>query len=486
MYNVEVNMEVGKIVKNLKCLCIEKIVNTYNINIDFCNLFHVNNVITSVQNLIPSLTVQHFYKDLKENESDFGKLLWFFHSFIWNSKTNKSLITDYKKTLLINWLRFNCNYLGEISFVGLKFININLYFGLAFRYNEGENFKVHQSNCQMMNYQAELPKEIKDNHHKIVRLTVVKKCYIGFILRTFPVLFDLDKGVLFDFHKTLELIGHPAFICKSKTYYFFMLKLLERVAKNCHFYKYKHMSTSTENPLSIIKTVGYTSNKKCKRSFKRLCEALENLNFVESVELNLLEIPDKLKKPIVKSLNPNLINLKLMFFHPINFLLYVGRRFENLQTLEVAFVGMLFSSRKYSKSFNNLNEKNLLIFQNLKCLTFHCNWIRKPRPFLLNTILTILNGCQKTLTKFKLEMYTFADVKEIVNFICSKNMPLKCIKFGYIDYLTDEHVSQIVKLECCDDVKIKIVYCGSVTRNGITASLEYISRNNLRKQIVYN
>ena len=64
----------------------------------------------------------------------------------------------------------------------------------------------------------------------------------------------------------------------------------------------------------------------------------------------------------------------------------------------------------------------------------------------------------KTLTKFKLEMYTFTDVKEIVNFICSKNMPLKCIKFGYVDYLTDEHVSQIVKLECCDDVKIKIVY----------------------------
>ena len=478
-------MEEGKTVKNLKSLCLDKIVNAYNIDIKFCNLHEVNSTITAVQNLIPSLTVQNFYKDLEEKESDFGKLLWFFHSFVWNYETNKSLITDYKETLLTNWLRHNCDYLGEISFVGLTFTNLNLYFGLAYRYNGGANFKVHESSQKLINYQDELPKEIKDNHHEIVRLTVVKEWYIGFILRNFPVFFDLDKGKLFDFDKTLKLFGHPAFICKAKTYYSFMLQLLEKVAKNCNFYNYKHMPSSTENHLSIVKTVGYKYNKKCKRNFKRFCEALESLNSVESVELNLLEIPDKLKKPIVKSLNPNLINLKLMFFNPINFLLYVGKRFENLQTLEVAFVGQFFSSREYSKTFNNLNEKNLLIFQNLKCFTFHCNWSVRPRPFLLNTILTILNGCQKTLKKFKLEMYTYADVNEIVNFICSKNIPLTYIKFGYIDHLTDEHVLQIVKLECCDEVKIKIKYCGTVTRNGIAASLEYISQNNMRKQIEY-
>ena len=470
--------------KDLKSVCIEKIVDTYNIDIKFSNLYHLNNAITAIQNLKPSLAIQRFYKGFKENDSDFGKLLWFFYYFIWNSSIKRSLITDYQETLLTNWLRKNCNYLGTMSFIGLKYTNGNLCFGLAFKYNKGPSFKEHQLKYQMINYQAKLPEEIKNSNHKLVRLTVVKSNFFNYISRKYPVFFDMDKGVLFDFYKTLKFLGHPAFICKAKTYYYFMLQLLERIAENCYFFKYKNMPSSTENHLSIVKTVSDTNNKKCKSNFGRLYKTLESLSSLKEIELSLFRISNKQKKPIIKSLNKNLINLKIVFFQPINFLLYIGKRFESLQGLEVAFLGKIRSQR-HSKSFDKLNKKNMLVFQNLKYFKLNCNGIEEPCPFMLNTILTILGGCQKALTSFKLKFYTFPDLKEIVNFLCSKNMSLKFIKFNMVDYLSDADILKIVKLESCDYVKIKIESCGRITENGITASLAYISQNNLNKEIVY-
>ena len=476
-------MEVYKPVKDLKSFCIEKIVDTYNINIKFSNLYHVNNAITAIQNLTPSLAKLNFYKGFKENESDFGKLLWFFYHFIWNCSIKRSLITEPQETLLTNWLGKSYNILGAINFIGLKYTNGNLCFWLAFGFdNSGPNFKEHELSHHMINYQVKLPEEIKDSCHKLVRLTVFKSCY--HIWRRFPIFFDVDKVVLFDFYKTLEFLGHPAFICKARTYYYFIIEFVKEIAENCDFYNYKNIPDSTESTLSIIKTVSDTNHKKCKSNFKRLCKTLENLILLDGIELNLVEISDKLKKSIIKSLNKNLINFKIFFRQPINFLLYIGKRFENLQRLEVAFLGRT-SSEKHSKSFDKLNKKKLLVFQNLKYFKLYCNWWEyEPCPFMLNTILTILEGCQKTLTSLELEFYPFSDIKEIVKFICSKNIPLKYIKFKSVYYLTDGDVLKIVKLDNLDDVIVKIINCKSITPNEQLALLAYVSQHNLKKKII--
>ena len=87
----------------------------------------------------------------------------------------------------------------------------------------------------MINYKHNIPVGIEKVCHRLVRITVVSCQFIGYILRYFPIFIDIDKGILFNFKKTLKLLGHPGLICKAKTYYYFLLILLDKVAKNCYF-----------------------------------------------------------------------------------------------------------------------------------------------------------------------------------------------------------------------------------------------------------
>ena len=74
-------MEIYKPVKDLKCLCIETIVDAYKIDIDYRSLFHVNNTILAFQKLKPSFS--KWFIDFNEKDT-FGKFLWFVYHFVWN------------------------------------------------------------------------------------------------------------------------------------------------------------------------------------------------------------------------------------------------------------------------------------------------------------------------------------------------------------------------------------------------------------------
>ena len=108
-------------VKALRCLCIDKIVDTYKIDINFSDINELNNAVCAFQKFGPSLLEQKFFKTFKEKDAYFGKLLWFFYYFIWNVSVKSSLITDYDATILTNWVRKNCNILGEVRFVGCDY-----------------------------------------------------------------------------------------------------------------------------------------------------------------------------------------------------------------------------------------------------------------------------------------------------------------------------------------------------------------------------
>ena len=84
-----------------------------------------------------------------------------------------------------------------------------------------------------------------------------------------------------------------------------------------------------------------------------------------------------------------------------------------------------------------------------------------------------------------MESYKFSDIDKIVELICSKTIPLECICFKYDECLSNADVMKIAKYRNCNELKIVIKYCKRITQNGITASKEYISQNNLKKEIIY-
>ena len=137
-----------------------------------------------------------------------------------------------------------------------------------------------------------------------------------------------------------------------------------------------------------------------------------------------------------------------------------------------------------SNDFNKFTQANHSVFKNLKHFRFYCNWIRKPNPLLFSTIMAVLDGCQETLAKFELEFYDFSDFEEIVDFICSKSMPLKLISFRYVKFFTNIDLMRIAKLNISVEQVIKIEKCWKITPRGIEAASLYIEQNDLKKKIV--
>lgn len=216
--------------------------------------------------------------------------------------------------------------------------------------------------------------------------------------------------------------------------------------------------------------------------------------FLEEVCLNLLDVPSKQKVSIINSLNENLKTIKLVFFQPISFLLCIGTRFANLETLDVGFTSDRFNVPykhhiEHCKYFDKLHNKNLIAFRNLKKFKLNiCNIIeRLYYPLLLcETVVTILRYCEKTLTSFELEYYNFDSVKVMVDFICSRNMPLEFISFKAVYLLTDRDVMKFAKAFNGSELSIQIEGCYHVTAQGLKAVLSYIEENNLKIKIKHD
>ena len=207
----------------------------------------------------------------------------------------------------------------------------------------------------------------------------------------------------------------------------------------------------------------------------------------------MCNVSDKQKKSVINNLNENLKALKLTFYQPICFLLYVGKRFQELQTLEVRLLSNIFNGFKTfnlerSRHFDKLNNKNLSAFENLKRFKFVTNWNGKHVPFLINTILNVLKSSQKTLISFELERYYYADIKKIVDCIClmlSRSMQLKELSFQYVDYINYSDIKQIAEANKNNELLIKITYCNRVSRNGIESVIDYLNNNNLKCKIEF-
>ena len=81
--------------------------------------------------------------------------------------------------------------------------------------------------------------------------------------------------------------------------------------------------------------------------------------------------------------------------------------------------------------------------------------------------------------------YVYEDIKQIVNFICSKQIPLQTITFENARYLTIEDIMVIIKAQHGRNNKgliIKTTFCG-FNMNMIEPVLKYIEKNKLKIKI---
>ena len=492
------------IVKNLKSLCIQKIVNVYKIDFDITSRIYFDDLVKAYKKLGPLLSKKVVYKIFGYKNCDFGKFIWFLHYFVWNLKkvyfynTNFYVKFDHNESVLANWIRISFYRLSEINFVGSNYLSGQMC--MVFMYSDGPKYKVGKLHHHHFNYQPD--RFLKFNN--LLKLTVLNSDFLSYHRFSTPVFFDLDKRVAFNFKQTLKKLDFPGFYCRARTHHEFLTEILTSISLFYHDFEFikATLSANERDSLSILRfikktnkkyTLKESTKKKSEKNSQNLNKTLKNFSFLEKAELNLLDIPDKQKQSIIKNLNESLKILKLTFFQPISFLLYVGRRFPNLQSLYVAFLGnKLYVNAGDNKIdveqtayFDILNDMNLVVFTKLKSFSFFCNNIQQPTHLLLDTILTVLNGCQQTLTTFELKFYSFVSIKEIVDYICFKKAPLEFINFKAVQFLTDEDIMQIVQLNNNDKLFLKIEGCKKVTNEGVQAVMNYIAQNNLKKKIEF-
>ena len=506
-------------VKHLKSLCIQKIVRTYKIEFNITYETYFDDLVSSYKQLGPSLSRQVFYKYFGNYNVEFHKFLWFLQCFVWNVKNLDLIKSKYRynerfdrnASTLTNWINKWDYQISEVIFIDCNYLDGEMYFvNLDRCYDlKSINHKLFQLDPNKFNYQQKNIFKRDEHLNKLLKLTIMNcdLLDLGFRHQPIPAFYDLNKGTAFSFKKGLQVLGFPALKC-SGGIHDYLLSQKFNVFDLCGA-NYKHFElevgdlNNREDILSVIRFV-----KKTKKTFKlkstdegesdrssnKLNEYLKSLTHLEEVELHLLDISNKQKISIIEALNKSLKTIDLTLFQPISFLLYIGKRFKSLQKLNVAFLAknyynILGKSNKlyvkHTKFFDELNGMDLVVFRNLKSFSFFCNSIKKTYPFLLKTILTILKGCQETLTSFELTYYNFADVKQIIDFICSKKIPLEFINFSGVEFLTDEDIIRIVQLNSSDELILKIYECPKITRYGENSVFNYISRNKLHKKVVF-
>ena len=206
----------NKTVKNLKSLCIKKLIDIYNIEEKCLSKSNFDYVVDSFQKLEPALSEQIFSKLYGSEDNKFDKFLWFLLQFVWDSKVLNFYLKDCNSSISKNWASMET--MSEISFIGWNYSGGNIYLALQSSYYFPLKFKESEFNRRLFNYQPEIPAKTEVNHHKLLRLTVLNQIWLYKIEYIFPVLFDLDKGTVYNLCKAVEVLGFPGIKCDAKTY----------------------------------------------------------------------------------------------------------------------------------------------------------------------------------------------------------------------------------------------------------------------------
>ena len=510
-----------KTVKSLTYLCKRKLLDAYYIEENFLWLSYFNWVVNAFQNMEKTLSKQVFVKKFGNENNNFDKFIWFVHKFIWN-KNVCFRIKNYNLSISKNWA-LTCTNMSEINFVGCSYLDGKINFVLDETHYRSPSFKEIKINPKRFHYQPEFSFETRRCHRQIC-LTVIGQKWLYRLERTNfrPRFFEINSGIVFDFRTTIKNLGYPAFEINASTYKYLMTLIRSDLIMN---FEFKDFKCPTNTPCYLRVTSQYDNSlknadkKMIKKSTSNLDKYLDSYSLLEEVQLNLFDVPCERKVSIIDNLNENLKILKLVFFQPISFLLYVGKRLKNLETLDVGYGSEKFllgsvcpieHCVKKSTFFDKLNNESLVAFKQLKCFKICiCNYDHDFNPLLLKTIFTVLECCQTSLTSFYLLNYEFDDVNQIVDFICSRNMPLKVLSFKAVHFLTEKHIMKIAKLiksselalkfDSTEDgvvkfakvikstqLVIKIKKCYQIKPQDLENVLNYIKENNLSIEVKHD
>ena len=488
-----------KKIKKLEILCIQKLVGSENFSFKLTYTTYFEHLLLAYKKLRPTLSRESFLNLFGTKGPSFEGFIWFLHNFVWDSNKVKFSLSNCNECVFTNWIAKEYQTLSELSIIGCSYTDGKMYFALKnYSRSDLEEIKLTP---RMLKYDLI---ENEKTCYKALKLTVLNYDSlesVGFFMFHQIYFVDLDKEVRFDFEQSLSLLGYPAFKCNVSTHN----HLLEKVLRCLNRYELEPTKpTNRRDIFSIVRFVkksntSFSLIRACKKtketsySYQRLHDEFISCNEIEKAELNLLHITDKQKKSVINNLNENLKSLKLTFYQPICFLLYVGEMFQKLQTLQVRFLSNLKNGFKIfnlerSRHFDKLNNKKLSAFENLKSFKFVTNWSGKHVPFLIDTILNVLKNSQKTLTSFELEHYCYADIKKIIDCIClmlSRNMQLKELNFHYVSYLNYSDIRQIADANKDNELIIKITDCKRVSRNGIASVIDYLNKNHLTCKIEF-
>ena len=324
--------------KTLKRCCIEKVVDAFGIETDISTTDQLDYLISTFQKLRPYLSVTLFKKLLKNKNATFQSFIWFLHNFVWNSNEVYFTMTDYNASIMTNWMKEKC--FSEVSFIGYDYFGTKMM--LSFKHNQGPNLieaEVAKIN-QMFKRQPKLQpvKTELNNCPRSLRLTIFN-CYFLFVLdEILPLFFDLDDATFFHYPKMMKVLGFPGFECGKEMYKMFNLLY---VTPFIPVRNYIDLGNSKDDTVYIVRAVEKTSENqkskvahtnlaKTKASSKMFSNSLKSYPYLRSAEINLMDVPDEQKKAVIKSLNDNLLQLKLTFFQPINFFVV---RWEKVETL---------------------------------------------------------------------------------------------------------------------------------------------------------
>ena len=471
-------------VAKLKDLCRRKINKLLKMEYDYFLPNGLKDCIMEFQCINPLLQRQNFYKTFEENHTTFARFLWFKYSFYSHSFERDVLKIYTATSLFASWVRYNHMNLVEIDLIGCKYLCGNM--SLGFSFISSNKLKENKLEKKVFTSQLIIPDTIKNQ--KSVRLIIINYDLIEDYIFDDPFFFGLNNGNVYNFQKTLKDLGLPGFVYKVDRWCNLLLLFFERVALGYDFYNLRNKQANQKDTITIMRFVKEVDHLSL--NFKKLhktnivsesfSQYLKNFTSLEEAELNLIDLTNNQKKSVVKALNVNLKKLKIVFQEPINFLLYIGKKFENLHTLEVVFLG----SKKENQYFDKLNKSDLSMFTSLKNFKFNCHRIKCSPSMLLDTILNILNSSRKVLNSFVLENYYLVDVDKIVDFFWYASINLQFISFKFVTCIKDEHIMKLVKNHSSDnEFVIKIESCVRITVPGLKDVISYIEEKNLKVKV---
>ena len=219
-------------VDTLNNLSINKVVTIFKFEKNTSTKDHITICIKSFQNCTPFFT-SNVLSELKFND-DFKKFLWFLYHYLFESREAE----------FTSWVKKLADY-SETSIVGHKYLGGTLLLEqnkLRFALNTADEMQVNQ----LFKFQDKPLTINGQNQHKLMRLTV-SNCDILSELGEKPILFDLDKGTVFNLYRTLKTLGFPGLTCKTAAYKELVMKLMKMFCPRSHFLECKSDSAEGVN-----------------------------------------------------------------------------------------------------------------------------------------------------------------------------------------------------------------------------------------------